>query len=98
MTSPIIATFSGNSETLLTVTAFSDGTITVPGFSVNRDKPILYACRRILDLAGFKAQPYKLAIYRNGTKMTTVRSVIWGSRRTVDEVMTDLDLYDHIRT
>lgn len=68
------------------VVAFNDGVINVPQLNINRQLPLVEACKQILANAGSTARPYKLDVMRDGEILFTLRSVIWGT-----VMITDLD-------
>lgn len=94
MTNPIVFTFSGLSTTVGSVGSFSDGAITLASFSVNSPQPILEACRGILKQTT-AAGPYKLKVVQSGATLFTVRSVKFGSLRTIDEAFPDYAILDN---
>lgn len=76
---PLRFIFTGSSQTVGIVPAFSDGTINVPLLNISAQFPLVRACIEILAHAGAAAKPYKLQVIRNGTTLFSLRSVIWGT-------------------
>lgn len=75
--------------------AFDDGATRIPLLTINSSNPILEACRAILKATSRSAATYKLAVYQNGVLLLTVRSILFGSKRTIDEDNPDFILLDY---
>ena len=86
---PITLTALSNSSTNVTISAYNDGIVIFSAFTINTKKPIKDACKRILKLVGKIAQPYPVNVYRGSKLLYQVKSVLWGTRQTLDETLTD---------
>lgn len=95
LTPIIITTANPTTTTAITVSAYNDGNISFSGFSLVNPKAILTACRKILKLAGIKARPYPVKVFRGTTLLFKVRSVRFGSLRTQDGFDADFEILDN---
>jgi len=91
---PLELFLTGKSDTLGVIQPYNDGIINVVETPIDEELPVLAACRNILKQTNRAAAKYKLAVYQNGVLIWTVRSILWGSRKTADENNSDWVVYD----
>lgn len=92
---PLQLVMDGKSSTNGVVQAYSDGFINVSSFPVSSQFPIQTACIGILKQTGTIGKPYLLQVIQGGELLFTIRSVIWGTIKNLQEDATNVELIDN---
>lgn len=102
MTGTIIAVFNTGSNTTGAIQAFNDGIVSVAqtsfDFSLLNGSIVVNLSRMALGLANkFNATPiaktYKLALERNSKLIATLPSLLYGSKQTIQDDLSDFEVY-----
>ena len=97
---PLTMVMDGLDSTKGLVLAYNDNVINIPQMLISDAAPVRRACINIIKIVGtntnnvWVARPYKLNIKVNNTLVAIIRSLYFGTRKTLDENNADWVILD----